>query len=54
MYLEAENMQIIELPSDVVNSSKNIELAIMESHRMDISHSWDFSLIFDSSKFIVS
>lgn len=54
MYLETENVQIIEFPRDVMNSSKDIQLPIMESHGMAISHSRDFSLIFDSCEFIVS
>lgn len=47
-------MQIIEFPGDIMYSSKDVQLAIMESHGMAISHSGDFSLIFDPSEFIVS
>lgn len=54
MYFEAENVQIVEFPSDIVNSSKDIELAVIESHGMTISNSGNFSLIFYSSEFIVS
>jgi hypothetical protein len=38
-------MEIVKFPCDVVNASKDIELAIVVAHRVAVADSRDFSFV---------
>lgn len=53
-YLQTIDVQVIQLPCNIMDSSKYIKLSIMKSYSMAVSYSGNFSLIFQPCEFIVS
>lgn len=47
-------MQIVELPCDVMDSSEDVQLVIMIVDGVPVSYCWNFSLVLQPSKLIVS
>ena len=47
-------MQIVELPGDVMDSTKDIQLAIVVVDSVSIPYCWNFALVLQPGKLIVS
>lgn len=47
-------MQIVELPGDVMDSSEDIQFAIVVVDCMAVPYCWNFTLIFQPSEFKIS
>lgn len=52
--LDVVDMEIVELPGDIVDSSEQVELSVVVIHSMPVSYCRDFSLVFQPVEFEVS